>query len=1014
MEDGKKKLDLELLRSRVSGSTGKEYWKSLEEAADTDEFRQWVDDEFPHRGSLLEIDRRSALKFLGASMALAGMGGCRSLFLDKEKVVPYVTQPEEIVPGKPLFFRTAMPRAGYAMGLEVSSREGRPVKVEGNPDHPASYKGACDSFALASILTLYDPDRSRNVTYESEIETWAGYTKALRESIRKGAKEGKGFRILTETVISPTLKRQLDQVQAMYPDMQWHQWEPLNRDNVYDGARRALGRPLQTIYDLTNADVILSVDADFVVSQMPGSIRYAREMMDKRRVEETHGTMNRVYAVHVTPTLNGAVADHVQPMSLAQIQDLLASLAGEPTSDLSSFNSAVREDLYGAGGRCAIVVGEQMPPQIHALAHLANAKLGAVGETVRYMEPPEAKPENQTDSLKALVQAMDSGEVGTLLIIGSNPAYNAPADIGFAGALAKVRNRFHYGMYVDETAALCNWHAPEAHFLESWSDTRAYDGTVSIVQPLIDPLFEGRTPHELLSHLMAKPQTAYDTVRETWKSQLDDKAWRKAIHDGYVPDSPRAPLKRPPVPTSMPGEIRTMGFEIHFRPDPTIGDGRWSNNGWLQELPKPITKVLWDNVVHVSPATAKRLDLRNEDHVEITVGTKKVVGPTWIVPGHADNCATVFLGYGRLAGGTLSLEDNGKPRGYNAYSIQQSFSPWVSEGTLRKVEGLTPICVTQDHNSMEGRDIVRQGTLRQLADNPNFEPPAVAPKAEDAILYNQTAVWAAENPDLPQWGMSIDLNTCIGCNACVTACQAENNIPVVGKEQVMRGREMHWIRIDRYYGKRKGQDPLSNPATYFQPLTCMHCETAPCEPVCPVGATVHSHEGLNQMVYNRCVGTRYCSNNCPYKVRRFNYLNYQHLQPSYYKDKDIPLLRMLNNPDVTVRSRGVMEKCTYCTQRISAARITAKKENRPIKDGEVVTACQQACPTHSIVFGNIADKTSSVRKLRDNSRKYSVLAELNTVPRTTYLGKIRNTNLTLEPYVAPAGEGEASGGGEGH
>lgn len=1008
-----KRQDFEALRKKA----GRQQWKSFEDLSETEEFKQWVDDEFPHRGTLFEIDRRSMLKFMGASMALAGLGGCRSLFMDKDKIVPYVKQPEEMVPGRPLYFRTAMPRAGYALGLEVSSREGRPIKIEGNPDHPASL-GSADSIALASILCLYDPDRSQNVMFQGGIETWESYGKALRAAVRKSGPNGEGFRVLSETIASPTLKRQIVDLQAKYPAMRWHQWEPLNRDNVFEGARMALGRPLQTVYDLAKADVIFSVDADFVVSQMPGSIRYARQMMDGRRIEKTGGRMNRIYAVHVMPTLNGVVADHVQPMNLAGMAKLLSSIYNG-TSLQAGFESALASDLQAAGGRCAIVVGEQMPPEIHAMAHALNAKLGAVGQTVSYMERPESIPEDETSSLKTLVADMNAGRVKTLLFLGSNPAYNAPGDLDLQSALSKVPNRFHHGLYIDETASICDWHAPETHYLETWGDTRAFDGTISIMQPLIDPLFEGRSQSQLLAALMEKPELPYDIVRKTWSGQLDEKSWRKAVHDGIVPASARAPMARPPS-ANPNGPPPISGFEIHFRPDPTIGDGRWANNGWLQELPKPITKIVWENVVHVSPATAIEMGLNNEDHVEVTVGERKLVAPAWIVPGHADGAATVHLGYGRPSGGAITVDSEAKPRGFSAYSIQSANNPWAISGTLRKVEGTSPIGVTQDHNSMEGRDIVRVGTLAEYRKNPSFaptsdEPEAGAPESDwvdsyggtKESLYNKTATWAKENPDLPQWGMSIDLNTCIGCNACVTACQSENNIPVVGKEQVMRGREMHWIRIDRYFGPREGQDNLANPATYFQPVTCMHCETAPCEPVCPVGATLHSHEGLNQMIYNRCVGTRYCSNNCPYKVRRFNYLNYQHLQPGYKLDKDIPLLKLLNNPEVTVRSRGVMEKCSYCVQRINAARIEAKMQNRPIKDGEVRTACQQACPTRAISFGNIADKNSEVRTLRDNARRYMLLEDLNTFPRTTYLGKIRNVNQALEP------ERPAKGGVEG-
>lgn len=994
MDDSKsKKLSLDDLRKRLEGAAGKDLWRSFDDLADTPEFQQWVDDEFPHRSSLLEIDRRSLLKFMGASMAFASLAGCRSLVLGREKVVPYVKQPEDMVPGRPLFFRTAMPGPSYGLGLEVRSREGRPIKVEGNPDHPASL-GSVDSYALASMLQFYDPDRSRTVMNAGETETWEGFVTALNKALKDSA-GGAGFRLLTESVISPTLEAMIGQVKAKYPRMKWHQWQPLNRDIAHEATRMLYGKPLQPNFSLKEAAVVLSVDADFVSTPMPGSIRYARELMDGRRIEETGGRMNRHYAVGPMPTTNGAVADHFQPMTVAQMTSLLQEIVSG--SGTTPFNRAVVDDLRGSGGACVVIPGEHLPADLYALCLKANEVLGALGRTLNFVEPLE-EPASQIESLKNLTADMQAGQVQTILILGSNPVYNAPAALAFGEALKAVRNSFHCGLYYDETAMLCSWHAPEAHFLESWGDVRAYDGTTSIIQPLALPLHEGRSHIELLSLVAGRAGLGRDLVRKHW-SRLDDKAWEEAVYNGIVPNTKRNYVTVQSV-GSPQAAAPAQGFEIHFRPDPTIGDGSWVNNGWLQELPKPLTKIVWDNVVHVSPATAQSLGLHNTDNVVVTVGGKSVTAPVWIQPGHADNCATVYLGYGRWAGGRLALDDHGHPRGYNAYAIQPVDGRWSAPGQIAKGAGTAWIAVVQDHNVTEGRDIIRAGTLAEQSSNPNFSPHHGEKEEEVGTLYNTTKQWAEENPDLPQWGMSIDLNTCIGCNACVTACYAENNIPVVGKEQVLRGREMHWIRIDRYYGPRGGEGTLDNPVVYFQPMTCMHCENAPCEPVCPVGATVHSHEGLNQMVYNRCVGTRYCSNNCPYKVRRFNYLNFQYFQPNFSNDRDIPLLRMINNPEVTVRSRGVMEKCTYCVQRINAARIEAKKENRPIEDGEVVTACAQACPTRAITFGNIKDPNSAAAAKRNDKRTYMLLEELNTYPRTTYMGRVRNPNPQLEPATA--------------
>jgi molybdopterin-containing oxidoreductase family iron-sulfur binding subunit len=599
---------------------------------------------------------------------------------------------------------------------------------------------------------------------------------------------------------------------------------------------------------------------------------------------------------------------------------------------------------------------------------------------------------------------MAAGRVELLVIIGGNPVYTAPADLRFAEHLGKVGTRVHLSLYDDETSALCHWHIPEAHYLESWSDTRAYDGTVSIVQPLIAPLYNGKSAHELLAVLIDQPNRSdYDIVREHWQNQHSsgtlptvtqqsfEQFWRTALHEGFIAGTASA-AKRLALKTdwmTSDSGLRTpdssQSLEIIFRPDPTIYDGRFANNGWLQELPKPLTKLTWDNAAMVSPATARRLGLssttgwRGGEHgtiytdiVELEYRGRTVRAPIWIVPGHAEDCVTVHLGYGRTQAGK-----GGTGVGFNAYALRLSDAAWFGPGlTLRKTDERYPLACTQFHHNIEGRDLVRSTSLEEYRQHPAFAQEGHE-SARNPSLYPKD-----EYPGYA-WGMAIDMTTCIGCNACVVACQAENNIPIVGKTEVMHGREMHWLRIDTYH---KGDS--ANPETYYQPLPCMHCENAPCELVCPVAATTHSAEGLNDMVYNRCVGTRYCSNNCPYKVRRFNFFQ--------YADWDTPSLKLLRNPDVTVRSRGVMEKCTYCVQRISRARIEAEKAGRPIRDGEIVTACQAACPAQAIVFGNINDPNSRVSQLKAEPRNYGLLAELNTQPRTTYLAAIRNPNREIE------------------
>jgi molybdopterin-containing oxidoreductase family iron-sulfur binding subunit len=978
-------LDLDAVRARLATLRGRAYWQGLEALAELPEFAALVAREFPrHAGAVLDpLDRRQFLKVMGASLALAGLGACTSQPV--ETIVPYVKAPEQLVPGKPLFFATALTLDGFARGVLVESHMGRPTKIEGNPEHAASL-GASDVFTQAAILGLYDPDRSQTITFagKRDIRTWGDFLTAARtalEAVR--SRQGDGLRILSETVTSPTLAAQLGQLLKDLPKARWHQYEPTGRHMARAGALLAFGEDVETRVRLFGADVIVSLDADFLGCG-PASLRHVREFTARRR---GGSMMNRLYVVESTPSTTGAMADHRRPLRASAIEGFARSLARslmvpgtypESATGDGRFAAAVASDLDRHQGRSVVIAGDQQPPAVHAIAHALNHALGNVGKTVTYTAPVEAAPVDQLASLAELAADMQAGRVETLLVLGGNPVLTAPADLRFGETLARVALRIHLGLYDDETAALCHWHIPEAHPLESWSDVRAQDGTVTVVQPLIAPLYGGKSAHEVLAAFSATPErSGYELVRAYWQGRLGagnfERSWERVLHDGFISATAlperRVKLRPFPPPSAPPpaGEL-----EVVVRPDPSVHDGRFANNGWLQELPRPLTKLTWDNAALVSPATAARLELSNEDVVELARGGRTVRAPVLIVPGHAEDSVTVHLGYGRTRAGRL-----GTGVGFDAYPLRTIAEPWIaSDLRLRKTGASHQLVVTQGHFSMEGRHLARAVDIADYRAHPHLvhemghEPPA------DMTLYPPYRY------DGHAWGMAIDLSACVGCNACVIACQAENNIPVVGKAEVARGREMHWIRVDTYYSGN-----AANPAIIHQPVPCMHCENAPCEVVCPVAATVHSAEGLNDMVYNRCVGTRYCSNNCPYKVRRFNFF--------LYADFDTPSLKLGRNPDVTVRSRGVMEKCTYCVQRINSARITAEVEGRPIRDGEIVTACQQACPAEAIVFGDINDPASRVARLKAETRNYGILTDLNTRPRTTYLARLENPHPKL-------------------
>jgi molybdopterin-containing oxidoreductase family iron-sulfur binding subunit len=1001
-------LQLDSVRERIEAAiahdaaekTGPQYWRSLEELAGTPDFQEALHREF-HKGASEWVDsvsRRGFLKVMGASMALAGMTGCVKLPL--EPIVPYVRQPEEVIPGRPMFYATAMTLGGYASPLLVESHLGRPTKIEGNEQHPASL-GGTDIFAQASLLGMYDPDRSQSVVSMGDQRSWQAFVSAIRGPLNaQKALQGAGIRILTPTISSPTLADQLRNFLKIYPQAKWHVYEPVNRDNVLEGAKMAFGQPVETRYDFSKADVIVSLDADFLYAGFPGNVRYIRDFAKRRNPD---GNMNRLYVIESTPTSTGAKADHRLPLQgvrIAQFARDLSGLAeslgrGNVAGDANPLLYYAAQDMQSHHGSSVVIPGDHQPPAVHAVAHAMNQALGNVGKTVFYTDPVEANPVNQTDSLKELAADMQAGKVDLLIIVGGNPAYDAPSDFNFGELLKsdKVPLRVHLGLYENETAELCHWHVNQAHELEAWGDARSYDGTVSIIQPLIAPLYGGKSAVEFVAMLSRQDASGYDLVRAYWQKQHTsgdfEAFWRKWLHDGWIEGTTFAPKTMTAKNASVPASTTAAGdnsIELNIRRDPTIYDGQFSNNGWLQELPKPMTKLTWDNAILIGPKMAERLQIASKDVLELELNGKKVTGAAWIQAGHPDNSVTIFLGYGRKRAGRV-----GTGYGFDAYALRTSAAPWFTTGVqIRKTGDTYKLASTQGMQSMDTPDgahrpLVREATLEEYRKDPNFAKEQNEDAPPGLTLYKPYDY----KDEAYAWGMAIDLNSCVGCNNCVLACQSENNIAVVGKEQTELGRHMHWIRVDAYY-----EGDRDNPKAYFQPLPCMQCEDAPCELVCPVGATNHSSEGLNDMIYNRCVGTRYCSNNCPYKVRRFNFLLFQ--------DWETPQYKMMRNPDVSVRSRGVMEKCTYCVQRIAEHRIDTEtatvREGKEIKieDGELQTACQQSCPADAIIFGNINDPNSRVAKLKAQSRNYSLLGELGTRPRTTYLAEVRNPNPELK------------------
>jgi MoCo/4Fe-4S cofactor protein with predicted Tat translocation signal len=999
------------------------YWRSVNDLQQSDTFQDALAREFPEGGpdDVSGVSRRRFLQLMGASVALAGTTACT---MDKEYILPFKSRPEGRMPGEPVQYATCIDFEGVALPLLLTSNDGRPTKVEGNPEHPAS-RGAAHAQAQAMILDLYDPDRSRSAAKREGDKLVDCQLEELQAGLGQvvgGLADGSGVAILARSYSSPTLARLQAELMQKHPKLSYCVWEPLARENTLAGAQLAFGEALEPVYELASAARIVTLDADPLVDH-PDAVRMARDFAAGRNPD---GEMNRLYAVESTFSNTGGMADHRLPLRSEHVHAFLVALEQLATGGAASFDGiladpkvkkhleAMGKDLQAHGGKSVVIVGERQPAHVHAIAHRLNGKLGANGTLVKFKKPSTTQHSGSV-SLAQLTAAMNSGSINTLLVLDANPVYDAPVDLGFAQAMQKVGTKLHFGGHRDETASLCDWHMPLAHPLESWGDGRSFAGDLCMQQPQILPLWAGISPVELFARLggTEKPDarmlvmgTYAQLCGEGPEGSAFAKRWAKALHDGFdaavAPSFVSKSVQSFDAPAPVTAAHGSEKLELVFVADSKLRDGRYANSSWLQETPDFVTKLTWDNALLMGPATAETLGVQNESMVQLKVGQRELEVPVLIQPGQAPGTVTLALGYGRTRAGAVggSLELGVQTAGFNSYLLREQASMWHSADVrVTPTGGSYLLASTQDHWAidtlgMAERErrvglLVREGDLEHYKEHPDFAKHAVHhPPLES--LWEQR-VYKAEH----QWGMTVDLNMCTGCNACVVACTSENNVPVVGKEQVLSGREMHWIRIDRYF---EG-DP-EDPKMVHQPVACVHCENAPCEQVCPVAATTHSEEGTNDMAYNRCVGTRYCANNCPYKVRRFNYFD-------YFKDYEKPkyeVAKLKFNPEVSVRNRGVMEKCTYCIQRVQDAGITARNEGRKIRDGEVTTACEQSCPTQAITFGDISEPDSRVSKAKASGRDYAMLAELNVKPRTSFLAKVRNPHEDLAVHGA-AGHG---------
>ncbi|WNG42465.1 4Fe-4S dicluster domain-containing protein [Archangium violaceum] len=1005
------------------GAYGKTYWRSLEEKLNKPEYLEESRPEFPEGADLppTGVARREFMQLLGASLALAGATACSTRPVD-ERMVPYTRTPPELVPGNPLHYASGMTFGGHTSGILVTAREGRPIKVEGNPQHPVNL-GAAGPFEQAFLLSLYDPQRARVLRYRKDPRSLRTFGEEIGTVIARAAQQNGGARVrfLTEPNTSPVLGELRSRIQQRLPNARFFSYTSVTQDPTNEGTGAVVGQPATPLYDFSKADVVLSLDADFLESR-PANLAYARAFA--RRRDPAEGNLNRLYVAEPRFTITGGMADHRLRVKSAEVFAVAAAIASRVGGGVEGLAGAaaakaqlnaahqkwvdaVAADLRAAGGRSLVVAGERQPAAVHALAAAINAALGNVGQTVRYI-PATVNESTSVAGLRPLVDELKNGAVDVLVITSWNPLYRAPVDLGLQEVLDPKTNPnrakltvVYTSLFEDETSAYADWFIPAAHELEAWGDGRSIDGTVSIVQPLIQPLFNGVPASELFALFLGEPfRSSYQILRDFYRGRAGantdfETAWETWVSVGIVPDSAPAALAGTPNVEGARALVDAYtapaagDLEVNFVSDYKVYDGQFANLSWLQELPDPISKMTWDNAAYISPATAEKLGLQPGDLATLTYRDRKLEVPVWILPGTADNVVVLPLGYGR----TGLFETVAKEVGFNANRVRSVDAPWFDGGAkLEKARSTHKFSLSQSHWRMEGRPLALDMSVAQFHKEQELEKKKASP-----ILARVRGDVDAVNlmPDYEykdyKWAMAIDLARCTGCSACVVACQAENNIPVVGKEQVARSREMQWLRIDRYFS---GQE-LHDPEMIMQPVMCVHCEKAPCEYVCPVNATVHSDEGLNDMVYNRCVGTRYCSNNCPYKVRRFNYLHYT-------ADKT-PTQKMLMNPDVTVRNRGVMEKCTYCVQRIERVRIKARVEKRPIFEKELQTACQQTCPTEAIVFGTLSDPNAQVTKHHNDERAYKLLNELGTKPRTAHLIRLRNPN----PALASASPSEA-------
>ncbi|MBL8862944.1 MAG: 4Fe-4S dicluster domain-containing protein [Planctomycetes bacterium] len=970
------------------------------------------------RDEAADFSRRRFLQVMGASLALASASGCT---WQTQEILPFARRPAGRAPGSTRRFATAIDAGGFTASLLVTSYDGRPIKIEGNPLHPID-GGAAAARTQAAILELYDPDHSSGLVQLHERahypRTWDEFDPWFAARMQRArARRGRGLVILAEPSSSLALAALRARFQTELPEARWLEWAPVTRAAEAQGARLAFGRALRAQLKLAEARTLVTLDAD-LLAEHPAALAHARDFARRRRPEG--GDMLRAFAVESTPSVTGAAADHRLALRAEQVLPFLLALAARAGLDhgraaapaggflaeahVERFLTLLSAELRESRGASLLAAGPRQPAVVHALVHRLNVALGALGRTLILTEDPGAPPADPCADVAELVRAAEAGEIEELVILGGNPAHDAPVDLDLRRALRRVPLSLHLSAWRDETSRACTWHLPRAHDLESWGDLETWDGTRCTTQPLIAPIYPRRTVLELVAALLGVATPARELVREAVAPGATDAEWQRILHDGHVPGTAlpavQADLREFDVPAPAPRSLAPVtngALELVLAPDPKVYDGRGANNGWLQELPDAITKTTWGNAARFSPATAQALGVRDGTLVRLAANGRALEAAAVLVPGQADGSVTLHLGYGRGAAGHVGglEQDQVEPVGFDAYRLRTSAAldgaldlAVEASGRVHHLARTTDPHVDDAVGSAayEHRigELLREATVAGWRADPSLE--ALAPHHPPL-----ESLWEREEPGAARWGMAIDLGACIGCNACAVACQAENNVPVVGRDQVMRGREMHWIRIDRHFLGEGEAERIR-----FQPITCQHCESAPCEQVCPVAATVHSAEGLNDMVYNRCIGTRYCANNCPFKVRRFNFLEYN----GALKRDGADVRRMLSNPSVTIRDRGVMEKCTFCVQRIQAAKIAAKNAGRALVDGDVVPACAQTCPTEAIVFGDLADPHSRVARLTAQPRAYHMLAELNIRPRTSYLAKIAN----------PREPGDARGG----